>query len=66
MKQKGKGTHGHGQQCGDCGGAEGWVQVEEGIKGINGDGKKYNNDNLKNRITEGLSETGEGSQPAQL
>ena len=31
-KQKGKSTHGHGQQCGDCG-------VEEGVKGINGNGK---------------------------
>ena len=31
-------THGHGQQCGNCGGGE----VEEGFggSGINGDGKK--------------------------
>ena len=31
--QKGKRTHGHGQQCGDCGG-------EEGIMGINANEKK--------------------------
>ena len=37
IEQKGKGPHGHGQQCGDCCG-------EEGIRGINGDGEKYNKD----------------------
>ena len=31
-EQKGKRTHGHGQQCGDCWG-------ERGISGLNGDGK---------------------------
>ena len=31
-EQKGKRTHKHGQQCGDCKG-------EESIKGINGNGK---------------------------
>lgn len=30
-------THGHGQQCGDCGVG---VEVEEGIEGISGDGGK--------------------------
>ena len=33
MEQKGKKTHGHGQQCGDWGGGEGR------IRGINGNGK---------------------------
>lgn len=33
IKQKGKRTNGHGQQCGDC-------QEEVGIRGINGNGKK--------------------------
>ena len=32
IEQKGKRTHGHGQQCGDC-----WKEM--GIKGINGNGK---------------------------
>ena len=32
MKQKGKGIHGHGQQCGDC-----WGQGH--IRGLNGNGK---------------------------
>ena len=32
IKQKGKRTRGHGQQCGDC-------QGEEGIKGLKGNGK---------------------------
>ena len=31
-QQKGKRTRGHGQQCGDCFG-------EEGIRGLNGNGK---------------------------
>ena len=35
IEQKGKRTHGHGQQYGDCWG-------EEGIKGLNGNGKNYN------------------------
>ena len=35
IEQKGKRTHGHGQQCGDCGG---WG----GIRGLNG--------NVKNTI----------------
>ena len=33
IEQKGKRTHGHGQQCGDC-----WE--EEGMKGLNGNGKE--------------------------
>ena len=33
-EQQGKRTHGFGQQCGDCGGG--------GIKGLDGNGKKYN------------------------
>ena len=34
----------HGQQCGDCGrlGEGGWEEVEEGIRGINSNGKEYN------------------------
>ena len=40
-EQKGKGTHGHGQQCGDC-----WWEV--GIRGLKGNGKKYHED-LKNK-----------------
>ena len=32
IEQKGKRTHGHGQQCGDC-----WGQG--GIRGLNGNGK---------------------------
>ena len=32
IEQKGKRTHGHGQQCGDCWG-------EQGIRGLNGNGK---------------------------
>ena len=34
---KSKRTHGHRQQCGDCRG-------EESMKGLNGNGKKYNKD----------------------
>ena len=37
IEQKGKRTHGHGQQCGDC-------QGEGDIRGLNGNGKKYNKD----------------------
>ena len=40
IEQKRKRTHGHGQQCGDC---EVWGRRvgggEEGIRGINGNGK---------------------------
>ena len=32
IEQKGKRTHGHGQQCGDC-------RSEEGIRGVNDHGK---------------------------
>ena len=32
VEQKGKRTHGHGHQCGDCWG-------EGGIRGLNGSGK---------------------------
>ena len=41
IKQKRKGTHGRGQQCGDC--RWDWVEVEEGIMVINGNGKKVKN-----------------------
>ena len=37
IEQKGKRTHGHGQQCGDCWG-------ERCKRGLNGNGKKYNKD----------------------
>ena len=37
-KNKSERTHGHVQQCGDCRGLW-WVEVEEGIVGINGHGK---------------------------
>ena len=30
-------THGHEKQCGDCRGEGVWMEVEEGIEGINGD-----------------------------
>ena len=36
IEQKGKRTHGHGQQCGDCCG-------EAGIRGLNGN-EKFNKD----------------------
>ena len=36
-EQKGKRTHGHGQLCGDCWG-------KGSIRGLNGNGKKYNKD----------------------
>ena len=39
IKQKRKGTHGHGRQCGDCGRGRDRVEVEEGIRRINGKGK---------------------------
>ena len=38
IEPKGKRPHGHGEQCGDCQGVEG------GIRGLNGNGKKYNED----------------------
>ena len=38
IEQKRKRTHGHEQQCGDCGG-RGWVEVEESRRGINGNEK---------------------------
>ena len=37
IEQKGKRTHGHGQQCGDCWG-EGVIRI------LNGNEKKYNKD----------------------
>ena len=40
IEQKGKRTHGHGQQCGDCWGS--W-----GIRGLNGNGEKHNTDLIK-------------------
>ena len=36
-EQRGKRTHGHGQQCGDCWG-------KGGIRGLKGNGIKYNKD----------------------
>ena len=41
-KKKKKRTLGIGQQCGDCGG-QGLVEVEEGIRGVSGNGKNTNN-----------------------
>ena len=38
LTKKEKNAHGHRQQCGDYGG-RGEMQVQEGIRGINGDGK---------------------------
>ena len=38
IEQKGKRTHGHGQQGGDCGGSR-RLEVEESITGMNGNGK---------------------------
>ena len=38
IKQKRKRTHEHGQQCGDCRERMG-VEVEECIRGTNGNGK---------------------------
>ena len=37
IEQKGRRTHGHGQQCGDCWG-------EAGIRGLDDNGEKYNKD----------------------
>ena len=34
LEKKGKRTHGHGQQWGDCGG--------DTVRGLSGNGKKYN------------------------
>ena len=47
-EQKGKRTHGHGQQCGDC-------RREESIRGLNGNGKntivnKYINNKINKII----------------
>ena len=41
IEQKGKGTYGHGKQCGDCWG-------EEGIRGLNSYGKNTIKIKLKN------------------
>ena len=38
-KKKKERTHGHEPQCGDYRG-QGWVEVEEGMGGINCDGQK--------------------------
>ena len=43
-EHKRKRTHEHGQQFGVCGVK--WVEVEEGIRGIDGNGKKYNKINV--------------------
>ena len=37
-EKKSERTHKHGQQWGDCGGGA-WVEVKEGTRGVNGDGK---------------------------
>ena len=42
IEQKGKRTHGHGKQCGDC-------QHEGGIRGLNGNGKNAINIKLKKK-----------------
>ena len=42
IEQKGKRTHGHGQQCGDCWGGG-------GIKGLNSNGKNTIKIKLKNK-----------------
>ena len=39
IEQKGKSTHGHGQQGGDCGAQGGWMEVEEDVTEVNGNGK---------------------------
>ena len=44
IEQKGKRTHGHEQQCGDC-----WGGGGRGIKGINGNGKNTIKINLKEK-----------------
>ena len=49
IEQKGKRTHGHGQQCGDC------LHVG-GLRGINGNGKntikiKFKKRNKKNALS---------------
>lgn len=44
MEQKRKRIHGHGRKCGDYG-VE--VEVEEGIRRINGNGKKYDENHSK-------------------
>ena len=42
IEQEGKRTHGYGQQCGDCGG-------EDGIRGLSGNRKEYNNKKIKRK-----------------
>ena len=50
MEQKRKKTHGHRQQCGDCSGwGQWWVEVEEGIRGINCNGKNTIKYSWKNK-----------------
>ena len=44
IRQKGKRTHGHGQQCGDGGGGRQWIEVEAGVRGVSGNGKNNKND----------------------
>ena len=49
MEQKGKRTHDHGYQSGDCAGGRGQGEVEEGIRVINGNGENtMKNNQLKN------------------
>lgn len=38
-RKKKERTHGHGQQCSDCGVGREWVEVEDGTEGINVDSK---------------------------
>ena len=48
LEQKGKRTHGHGQQCGDCLG-------KRSIGGLNGNGKNTIKSKLKKRIKAALN-----------
>ena len=45
-EQKGKRTHGYGQQCSDYRGGEEVVEVQKGIRGINANGKNT----IKNKL----------------
>ena len=50
MEPKGKRTHGHGQQCGDCRG-------QGSVRGVNANGKKYNKKKRKQEERSNLSNT---------
>ena len=45
-QQKRERTHGHRQLCGDTVRGRGWERVNQDIRWINGNGKKYN---IKNK-----------------